>query len=263
MSLLFILGCSGFPYTGVIKESTRFVQKVHPEAFKVIEKNGEKLHYVQLGAKNKPILLLIHGSPGSWKSFAHFYKDERLLSDFDIITYDRMGFGDNRAGKPHLSLDDHLIVPLEVLNLKENEKREVIIVGHSYGGPVAAKLASILSNRVRKLILVAASMDPELEKMKWYQHVGKLPIIRSLIPSTLDVVNREILGLKAELLKLESQYPIQKDTRIIHGAIDKLVPVENVEYMKRNFPQFKLRVIKEMRHFVPWSFPHLIKEEIY
>ena len=268
LSLVLALGqvsCVGFPYSGVIEESRRYLVEEHPEAFHVTS-GKEKIHYFRRGNVKGPVVLFVHGSPGDWAANAHFFKNERLLKDFDLVAFDRFGYGLNRQGEPFAELQEQIVAPLAILQEIDVKERQVFVVGHSYGGPVAMKLAIVAKDQVDGLVLVAAAMDPELEAMKWYQHVAKLWGLRSLIPDDLDVCNREILGLKAELEKMQKDYPSLEGLRVevIHGTEDVLVPVENVDYMKRhlaeNSPNF--HVIKGMKHFVPWAFPGLIEDSL-
>lgn len=262
---LLLLSCQRFPYGKAIEESKRYMSSQLKKAFKTIEIKGETFHYVSAGQESKPMLLLIHGSPGDWGSFSHFFKDPVLLENFEVYTFSRLGFGQNREGTPHGRLADQIQIPLAIIDRFRGD-RDLILVGHSYGGPTAAKLAIELQKqgkRVERLVLVSASMDPALEKMMWYQHVAKRAPVRWFVPSMLDVVNREILALKDELILLEKSYPLEIPTTIIHGDIDKLVPIENVTYMKKNFPRHRLMLVQDMRHFVPWAFPSLIKQAIF
>ena len=225
-TLFLVSACTSFPYSSVIKESTKYVNTVLKKSFHTIKiSDTETAHYLSAGNINGPLVILIHGSPGSWGSFAHFYKDQDLLSKVQLITFDRFGYGKNRAGIPHLSLHDQSLIPRKLIE-KYAQNRKTIILGHSYGGPVAAQVAISKPKEIHHLILVASSMDPELEKMKWYQHIAKLPLIRSLIPDVLDVVNREILGLKDELIKLEKSYPYQYLQQLFMELLINLFPLK-------------------------------------
>ena len=51
------------------------------------------IHYVQTGNENKPLVLFVHGSPGSLSAFIDFLADTTLTSQSLAITTDRPGFG--------------------------------------------------------------------------------------------------------------------------------------------------------------------------
>src|SRR6476659_2117474 len=55
--------------------------------------NGHHLHYVYSGGDTLPVLVFIHGSPGSWSAFENYLKDSELLKHFHMIAIDRPGFG--------------------------------------------------------------------------------------------------------------------------------------------------------------------------
>ena len=259
-----ILGCSSFPYQDLIEESVRYIEANHPEGHSNLEIDGERWHFFRLANPTKPLLLLIHGSPGSWQAYAHFFKSPRLVENFELIAFDRFGYGKNRRGLPHGKLDDQIQIPLKLI---ENfaGSRPVIVVGHSYGGPVAVKLAQMYPKKVQALILLAAAVDPDLEETLWYQNIAKQWGIRSLIPSALDVCNREILALKDELKIMASSYgKINQPVFVVQGTIDKLVPKENVDYLKRKLKKEQLHIttLKEGRHFIPWAFPGQVEAAI-
>lgn len=263
----FVSSCGSFPYGGVIKESKRYLNESKKSIFKVLETPDGNIHYLSLESRSskKPLLVLIHGSPGDYGSFAHFYKDENLSRNFNIITFDRPGYGKHYNGNPVGSLSEQIKIPLSLIKSHKNSEA-VIVVGHSYGGPVAAKLAALAPKEVDGLIIVAGSLDPELEETKWYQLIAEKRFFRWMIPENLDVCNREILELQRELPVLEKELKnIKVPVSIIHGDNDKLVPVENVTYMEKHMNKMITEkvIIQNGKHFVPWAFPDVIKESAF
>jgi pimeloyl-ACP methyl ester carboxylesterase len=265
------LGCSRFPYTDLIEQSASFVKATYPDSFKSLIIDNENIHYISIEEPTedplKPLIIFIHGSPGSWKSFANFLKNKDLQSKFELIAFDRFGYKNNRDGVVTGRLADQALIPSSIINLKrkQNPKRKIIIVGHSYGGPVALKTALLNSRANISVVLVAASMDPKLEEELWYQSIAKLWGIRSLLPGPLDVVNREIIFLKSELKVLDKEYTnIDFPVIVIQGGEDMLVPRENIDYlkMKLNLNKTSYIEIDDMNHFIPWGHPQLIEDAI-
>ncbi|MAZ48644.1 MAG: hypothetical protein CME65_08770 [Halobacteriovoraceae bacterium] len=257
-----LISCSRFPYQGVVEESEKYLKISHSEAFKKISMGEDSFQYVSLGNEKGPLVVLVHGSPGGWGAFAHLYKDPELLDKVQLVTFDRLGYGENNPGTPALKLEDQATIAKSLIRKYLTKDRKLIVLGHSYGGPVATKIVSQFRDKTHRLILVAASMSPKLEEELWYQSLGKQRLIRWMIPSFLDVCNREIIALKVELKKLEKQYPMTVPTTIIHGKKDQLVPFGNVDYIKKHFTSSKLIVNDHMGHFVPWAFPQLLINEI-
>jgi len=102
----------------------------------------------------KPKLLLLHGYTGTGS--LQWSKTAKLLrKDYDCIMPDTLSHGRSmkwdttRAG---LSLDDqaaHVMAMLDGLGVKQ----PVPVVGNSYGGGVAARLAELHPERISKLVI--------------------------------------------------------------------------------------------------------------
>jgi hypothetical protein len=73
-------------------------------AFHFYEAEGHTMHYVDIGDKSKPVIIFVHGSPGSWDAFAAYFKDPEMLLNFRMISVDRIGYGKSDPGQPESSL---------------------------------------------------------------------------------------------------------------------------------------------------------------
>lgn len=246
------------------KVQAYFADKAVKPSFGFIGDQQRPIHYARIGADTLPMVLFIHGSPGSWDAFIGFFADSSLYERAQLVSVDRPGFGKSGLGKPEQSLQQQVadIWPLLRLN---HSSRKPIVVGHSLGGPVAARLAMDHPDEVGGLILVAPSIDPDLEKKEWYRPIGTVFPIRQWLPRELDVSNREILSLKGELQKM---LPLWKKlcmpVTVIQGEEDPLVPPGNADFARRmlvNAPT-EIQMIPAMNHFIPWSRPDLIRDAI-
>jgi len=216
------------------------------------------------GADTLPMVLFIHGSPGSWDAFIGFLADSTLYSRAQLVSVDRPGFGKSGLGKAERSLKAQVAALAPLLNLSRS-KQKPILVGHSLGGPVAARLAMDYPDRVGGLILVAPSIDPDLEKKEWYRPLGNAFPVRYWLPTELRVSNQEILPLKEELRQMLPLWAtIRVPVIVIQGEDDPLVPPANALFAKRmliNAP-VTIQMIPNMNHFIPWSRPDLIHDAI-
>jgi len=100
----------------------------------------------------KPTLVLLHGWGGQWKSW--FPIIEGLKAHFALIVPDLPGFGATPLEQV-MTLDAYaheVEVLLSVFKLKR-----VTLIGHSFGGAVAMKIAAQRPEVVERLILVDAS----------------------------------------------------------------------------------------------------------
>ena len=245
------------------KERKRFA-KQHPDALHSLETAEGPIEFIKMGRGQAATLVFVHGSPGGWHAFAHFLKEKELQNSFSMVAVDRPGYGGSEPGEPERSLERQATrVAAVVKNIDQGYP--IILVGHSYGGPVVARMAIDNPDLVDGLVLVAASLDPALEKTKWFQHPANWQWLRWLIPDSLDVCNQEILALKNELLALGNAWNrISQHTAIVHGEKDTLVPYENVAFIQKQFRQADIRLFVDakLNHFVPWKRPDLIKDAI-
>ncbi len=223
------------------------------------------INYVTSGDSTKPLVLFIHGSPGSLSAFIHFLKDSTLTERAFLITTDRPGFGHSNFGWGEGSLGKQSDALKPILE-RYKTNRPIILIGHSLGGPLIAKMAIDYPELVDGLIIVAGSIDPELEPDEtWFRAPLATPFLSWILPRSLRASNEEIYHLKPELQKL---LPYWKDVRcpviVIQGQKDSLVPKENADFAKKmlvNAP-VEFVLVDEMDHFVPWSNPELIHDAI-
>jgi pimeloyl-ACP methyl ester carboxylesterase len=139
-------------------------------------------------------------------------------------------------------------------------------VGHSLGGAVAALVAARNPQRVRALVLLAASLDPAQEVIHPMQYVGRAWPIANLLPRALRNANEELMALKPELLALQALLPlITSPTIIVHGTRDDLVPFANVAYMQSHLRAascVKTVVLQGQNHFLPWNSETTVREAV-
>lgn len=230
----------------------------------VIDYEGQPIHYMEAGDPEKPVVLFVHGSPGSWDNFARYLGSPTLLEHARVIAVTRPGYGESGEGKYEPSVQKQAGAFLKVLEMRSPGKPAVLF-GHSYGGPVVAKMAMDDPESVASLILAGASIDPSLEKMKWYQYPAAVPPISWLIPSFLLVCNLEILALEPEL---EEMMPLWKNitvpVSVIHGDLDDLVPIGNAEFAERMLENAPVNMMRyeDMNHFMIWNRRDMVEEEV-
>lgn len=224
-----------------------------------------KVNYAYIGSDTLPTVIFLHGAPGSWSAFIDYFKSDSLLRFAKLVSIDRPGFGYSDLGNSEPSLDKQAAILKELLELNSNTP--TILVGHSLGGPIIAKLAINYPELVDGLIMVAPSIDPDLEPdQDWFRMPLHTPFLRWLLPASLRVTNDEIYFLEDELTAMLPQWKnIQVPVTIIHGDQDNLVPVGNADFAQKklvNAQYVNKVIVKGMNHFVPWSRPDLINAAI-
>jgi pimeloyl-ACP methyl ester carboxylesterase len=224
------------------------------------------MHYVEVGTNGvKPLVLFIHGSPGDWNAWVDYLNDTNLSARARMIAVDRPGFGGSGAGKAERSLVAQCNDIAPLLDHVSPGQR-VILVGHSFGGPVACRLAMDHPDKVTDLIILAGSIDPAEEHTKWYQYPAEWWIFRWLVPRELVTVNREIRALKGGLTEMLPLWKnIHQRVTVIQGGADKLVPPENADFAQRvmtNAQPLDVIRLPGANHFLPWNKSQLVKSEI-
>ena len=248
-----------------IKTDIATFRAIDPPHFVTYQTKHRKMSFAWNGDVTKRPLILVHGSPGSWEAWAQFLQNPKLTENFHIIAVDRPGYGESSAGTSERKLGHQADDIVEALQFNKSGL-PALLVGHSFGGPVIAQIAVDHPEKIAGLIFVASSVDPKLEDIKWYQHLGTWWPFRFILPSDLRVCNEEIYTLKPELEVLAKGIPqISVPVIIIHGDEDPLVPVQNVDYLEKKIKTdlvVETSILRGMNHFVPWKAPQVIVDAI-
>lgn len=262
----FLAACTHQDPLSPVRQEIEAFKRAHPKNLRVFDFKGRRVGFAFNGDPTKPVLLLVHGSPGSWEGWGHFLGDSELLRRFFMIAIDRPGFGLSGARRPVRSLQSQAEAALAALALV-NPKGPAIVVGHSFGGPVVAKMASIAPERIRGVVFAAASLSPRLEDVRWYQHLAHAWPLRSLLPDALYSCNEEIYSLRHELKILEASWAnFRTAVAIVHGDADGLVPVANASYIIEHLPPGVVvheEILTGANHYLPWEHPTELKRAIF
>ncbi|PKA16734.1 alpha/beta fold hydrolase [Leptospira haakeii] len=242
-----------------LKESEIFYQ----EYFIQNKKEETPVHWISTGCKpdKKKVLIFVHGSPGNWSNYLRYLKDPELLKVYCMFGLDRPGFGKSPGTIADVSGQAEKILDnLSKLPEIQKGKKSISILGHSYGGPVAARMASISPEKFQYLFLLAAAMDPEKEEIKWYNTIADTWIAGWILPEEWTHSNSEMLPLKEQLKSLVPEWKrITAKTIVIQGEEDGLVDPKNLDFIQKNFlTETKTYLLPKEGHFLPWKNYDLI-----
>jgi pimeloyl-ACP methyl ester carboxylesterase len=245
----------------------------------------DNIRYVASGDPLKPLVFLLHGTPGSWHAFRHLLEDEQLQNRAHLVAPDRPGFGASSAAGLAASFQDQVALLKPALERNRSGLRAVV-VGHSLGGSIAYRYAIDAPDQVGGIVVISSNIDPELGQPRWFNRLASLPGIRWLLPNQLSLANREIEPLRAELEDMEDQLSaITAMITVLHGAGDRLVSVDNLDYLERKLgtesdakPDTKLGAdlgtdlahkltyqlirAEDQGHFLIWERPDLVRQAI-
>ncbi|MCS6916138.1 MAG: alpha/beta hydrolase [Chitinophagales bacterium] len=238
-----------------------FKGKTHVPVARRLVYNGMSVEYMTAGADSLPVILFIHGAPGGWTDYIRYFADSTLLQQARLIAYDRPGYGLSGCGQPVTSLDEQASVAQAVLQ-REAPHRPFVAVGHSYGGPIAARLAMRQPSGLLSLVLIAPAIDPDNEKQFFVNRVlTAIPALQRLLPCSMFSAYREKMTHESELRLITGDWNrIQVPTFYMYGNRDQLVPPVNVDFAQKNL-QAPLHIVRfpNGNHFLPWNQPDSVR----
>lgn len=227
---------------------------------------GGELRYVETGASadSLPIVLFVHGAPGSGNNFYAFLADSLLRRRARLITIDRPGYGYSNYGQSEPSFATQVAALRAVLNLYPAQK--AVLVGHSYGGPVIAQAALDDPGAITALLLLAPVMDPDSEPVPWYAGFARWRATRWLLSKAWQVSGDEKFAHVEELRRLQPRWQeLAVPVAHLHGESDFLAPPqENMAFSRRHIPEAHLKIVAlpNTNHFIPWTDFERVREEL-
>ncbi|GAC1631797.1 MAG: alpha/beta fold hydrolase [Nevskia sp.] len=234
---------------------------------------GRRVHYLLMPGGPARIVF-IHGTPGDWRGWAGFLADPQLRERATMIAVDRPGFGNSGRGRmlPEIADQSRLLAPL--LTIAGGGEGGALLVGHSLGGPIAARLAMDYPQQVRAALLIAPSIAPEYENPRWFNRLADSWLAHALAGSWLmhrvaddDLYNSnaEIMPLVHGLRQMEPGWAALKmPITVMQGLQDDLVDPRTADYAERVLPKPNgvVQRLPDEDHFVLWREPQLVTAAI-
>lgn len=197
-----------------------------------------------------PTLVFVHGTIGSINDFSKYLRDSTLQNKANMIAYDRVGYNYKDANEVQESIAfecSHLQDVIKNINPKN-----VILIGYSYGGPIALSVKKPL----RKILLLAPAVSSKEEQIPWMLNFYKWKLTRWLVPDVWKQASKEKMSHQSDLKKFEDDW-VSTSNKVIsmHGTKDWIVPISNSEFLEKQFPKekFTLVCIKDARHNLIWN----------
>lgn len=262
---LILIGVSGSLFMGCMtfrKSSEKISKDLNESKIKHTIKKDSFINYQPryieyIKDKELPYLVFIHGAPGSSTAFTDYIKDTSLNQEYNMIVVDRIGYGYSNYGtyapiNKQAEWIKNLVLSLNIPNS--------YLVGHSFGGPIAALAAIKLKKKIKGSIMIAPAIDPENEK---YFFGGKLAWWKAtswMFSKAWRVSAKEKYRHVEELKGLKDEWgKVQSPILHIHGTDDKLVPFINLDFSKKNFPNglISTEAVKGKGHLLPFTDPQL------
>lgn len=209
-----------------------------------------------------PRVIYIHGTPGDAKAFVDYLL--RPIDGLRAISVDRLGFGQSEPKRAEPSYQKQ--AEAVALLLEERQGKWPILVGHSLGGPIAARIAADYPGKVGGVVILAGSLSPELERPHWFNNAADWAIVRAVLPRPLRTANDEIMRARPHADALAPLLGrVSAPVAIVHGEEDSLVPVQNVDFMLKAFAgaaEVRVTRIAKRGHFIPWEEPGQVRRAV-
>lgn len=224
----------------------------------------------------KSAIIILHGW-GTTMSGDKYDVLKKLFESkgYTVFTPDLPGFGKEKMQKTVMVLDDYVLFVDHFM--KKNNIKKAILIGHSFGGRIAAKLAVIHPEKIEKIVLTGAPLirrKLSLKKKIAFFAAKSGKIVLALFPKTVQGLARKMLYrsigewdyYKSNELKETLQAILREDlapllskihapTIVIWGEKDTFVPVVDGKEITENIKNAKFVTIQDATHKLPYEDP--------
>lgn len=165
---------------------TSKVERTYPASGTMVPVDGHGVHVLQQGTSG-PVVLMIHGASANAREFT-WTLAPRLDTEMRILMADRPGHGYSERFSGADALGAQARQMAGVLDaLAPGEK--AVIVGHSFGGAVALRLALDRPDLVSGLVLLApVTHDWGSGGTAWYNQFAAPPVLGDAFSQLLPLV---------------------------------------------------------------------------
>jgi pimeloyl-ACP methyl ester carboxylesterase len=171
---------------------TSRIQKAHPASGRRIEVGGYGVHVLEAGQAGPPVLM-IHGASANAREFT-WTLAPKLEQDFRVLMADRPGHGHSRRPPGAEALGVQAAQMAGVLE-KLAPDEQAVVVGHSFGGAVALRLALDRPELVKGLVLLApVTHDWGGNGHAWYNRFAASRLIGPAFSQVVPLVGPAQVG---------------------------------------------------------------------
>lgn len=253
--LVFFVALHSCSYFQFRVSKVELATTMSPLGYKVEDRTlsvgNQELRYAITGNPNGQAFMLIHGSPSSLLGWKAIYTDTSFLSKYKLVLVDRPGYGYSDFGNIETDIQKQANVITKLIDTLKLDR--LILLGSSYGGPVAAQIAMNIPHKIQHLLFVSSSVKPKAEKTYWISYPMTTPVVKYIFPAIFRMSSDEKLSHANQLLKIADWDKITSKTSVIHGDKDELIYFANATFLLSKIPQAKLYVMKNKGHAVIFS----------
>lgn len=172
---------------GTTRIGAWIIERRNPPVGQFVTVNGVRMHYVHVPAENAelPPVIFIHGASSNLR--------DQLLpmrplfeGRAELLFFDRPGYGWSSRGSGNetpFGQSDTIAALMDELGIGR-----AIVVGHSFGGGIAASFALKHPGKTQGLVLVSSASHPwPGGATSWYNDVATTPVAGWLFTETLTL----------------------------------------------------------------------------
>lgn len=165
---------------------TSRVEAKYPPSGEIVQVNGTDVHVLTQG-RSGPVVLMIHGASANAREYSYTLAP-RLSGAHRVLMVDRPGHGYSGRPAQAETLGMQAAQAVGALDaLAPGEK--AVVVGHSFGGAVALRIALDHPEKVSGLVLLApVSHDWGGGGEAWYNRYAGAPIIGPVFSQLVPIV---------------------------------------------------------------------------
>src|ERR1700759_1661480 len=230
------------------------------------EAKGRRIRYLSVGTKQEASILFIHGAPSSLSYWKGYLSDSILLSRATMYAVDRPGYGYSGLADPMPDIAKQAGVVKLIIDSLHKAHHPIIVVGVSYGAPIASRLIMDNPDLVDGLVLMAPPLGPGREKIFWFTYPVENPLVHWVVPRMLQTANTEKIHHKEELARM---LPLWDRIRVpviyLQGEQDELVDTSNASFAREhltNVPFLDIRMIPGRGHLIAFAEKDRIEKAI-
>jgi pimeloyl-ACP methyl ester carboxylesterase len=157
----------------------------HPPLGKFLEVEGVKLHYVERGPRDAPVLVMLHGNGTLLQDLTLSGVVDAAASKFRVICFDRPGFGHSTRPRTTTWSPERQAQLLSTA-LRTLGVDRAFVLGHSWGTLVALAMAARKSELVSGLILVSGYYFPTWRFDVMIASTAAIPVLGDILRYTIS-----------------------------------------------------------------------------
>ena len=170
---------------GITRVNAWLIERRHPPTGSFAEVGGDRLHYVHVpaGQPGLPPVVFIHGASANLNDQMAPLRP-LLEGKAEMLFLDRPGHGWSGRSHGHESQAEQAAI---IAGLMERlGVGPAIIVGHSFGGSIAAAFALDHPDKTKGLLFLSAATHPwPGGRTSWYYHLTVVPLFGWLFSETI------------------------------------------------------------------------------